>query len=203
MKQAMKFYQGIPVLCRNTVITSDMTHLRGLCWMASRGLFQSKLPYDSIYLIIYVHLKITKLLHEKKKKKRVITVHALSKWLQSHLHDWQGRNRRNLVVFWFAGVTNPIEITGIEDGRLKWGKNLTREALRNQVVGSMDYNKPWTFLAETTITVTIMRLLIKNERQYDSTDEPQTIYYVPIKYLWSEDHSLAASDIHRVRTYIS
>lgn len=47
--------------------------------MASRGLFQSKLPYDSIYLIIYVHLKITKLLHEKKKKKRVITVHALSK----------------------------------------------------------------------------------------------------------------------------
>lgn len=171
--------------------------------MASRGLFQSKLPYDSIYLIIYVHLKITKLLHEKKKKKRVITVHALSKWLQSHLHDCQGRNRRYLVVFWFAIVTNPIEITGIEDGRLKWGKNLTQEALRNQVIGSMDYNKPWTFLAETTITVTIMRFLIKNERQYDSTDEPQTIYYVPIKYLWSEDHSLAASDIHRVRTYIS
>lgn len=49
--------------------------------------------------------------------------------------------------------------------------------------------------AETTSTVTIMRILIRNERQYDSTDEPETISYVPIKYLWSEEHSLAGCDM--------
>lgn len=55
--------------------------------------------------------------------------------------------------------------------------------------------QPWTFLAETTTTVTIMIILIRNERQYVSTDEPQTISYVPIKYLCSEDHSLAGCDM--------
>ena len=91
--------------------------------------------------------------------------------LQAHLHERQDKNRRNLVVFWFASVTNPIEITGIEGRRLQWGKNLTQEALEKQVVGSVDYNQAWTFLAET-ITVTVMRPLIKNKRQYDTTDEP-------------------------------
>jgi len=79
----------------------------------------------------------------------------------------------------------------------------TQQAVEKQVVASMDYNQPWTFPAETTITVTVLRLLIKNEKQYDSTDKPQAIFYFPIKYLSSEDHSLAASDILRVRTYTS
>lgn len=73
--------------------------------------------------------------------------------------------------------------------------NSRQEALEEQVIGSMDNSQLGTFLAETTITGTIMRILIRNERQFDSTDEPQTIYYVLIKYLWSEEHGLAGCDM--------